>query len=212
MMIINAIYETIFMVVFSGIITILLGLPLGILLYCLKSKLIVTNKILYYIFNLPTKFIYTTPYVIIMIVSIPIMKWLITHNIPKNIVTIIPLTFAAIPLFSMLALEALSDLPSELKETAKILGGSPLQTIFKIYLPEALPALIAKISSTLVQITNYSVIAGIFGSGGLGFIIMQKGYDTFELTYIAICTISLVFIIKVIQISCDIIAKQLLNQ
>ena len=209
--ILSAYEETLSMILISGILAVLLGLPLGFLLYGSTNKQFCANKLLYYAFHLPITLINSTPYLLITIFSFPLLKFLVENNTPNATAAIVPLTIAAIPYYSLLTFDAIKKLPTELLEIAKTLGASPLQAILKIYIPEMLPTLVNALGKTLIQLISYSTIAGVFGAGGLGYLLMQKGYYSFELSYVVICTLLLVCTTQLIQYSSRLIAKQLVR-
>ncbi len=206
---INAFEETLSMVLIASLLTVIFGLPLGFLLYGSTNKQFFANKILHYAFRLPITFLSSTPYLIITIFSIPFIKSLIDTNTGNPTAAILPLTLAAIPLYSLSTFEAIKKLPLELSETIKTLGATPWQAILKIYLPEILPALVQAMAKTLNQLISFSTIAGLFGAGGIGALIMQKGYYSFELNYVVACALLLVSSAYFIQFSSNFIAKQI---
>ena len=206
--IISAFEETLSMVLISGFFTILFGLPLGFLLYGLVNKQLFANKFIYYFLQLAISFLNNTPYLLITVFSIPLIKFLSDNN-SSSTAAIIPLTIAAIPLYSTLVFEAIKQLPPELSNTIKILGATPWQAIVKIYLPEILPVLITALSKTLTQLLSYSTIAGLFGAGGIGALVMQKGYYSFELNYIIACALMLIASMQIIQFSSNLVVKKI---
>ena len=209
--IINAFEETLSMVVISGALTVLFGLPLGFLLYCSTNKQFFANKLLHYFLCIPITLLNTTPYLIITIFSIPLIKVLADGD-NSSTVAILPLTIATIPFFSSLTFEAIKQLPAELTDTSRTMGATPWQSITKFYLPEILPSLILALAKTLTQLISCSTIAGLFGAGGIGALIMQKGYYSFEINYMAACALILVATAQFIQLSSRIVAKQIAKQ
>ena len=209
--IINAFEETLTMVLISGALTLLFGLPLGFLLYCSTNKQFISNKLLHYFLRIPIILLNTTPYIIITILSIPLLNALTSNHNPITI-AILPLTIATIPFFSTLIFEAIKQLPVELTEVSKTMGATPWQSITKFYFPEVLPAVIFAIAKTLMQLISYSTIAGLFGAGGIGELIMKKGYYSFEIDYVVACALILTATALFIQFSSRLLAKQIAKQ
>lgn len=209
--IINAFEETLSMVLISGVFTIMFGLPLGIMLFCSNNKQFCANKLLHYILRLPISLLNTTPYLVIMILSIPLFKALSSGN-SSTTFAVISLTITTIPLFGSLTFEAINQLPSDLTDTVKTMGATPWQAIGKIILPEILPALIMATAKILIQLISLSTIAGLFGAGGIGALIMQKGYYSFQMSYVFASAIVLVATAQFIQLSSQLLARQLGKQ
>jgi len=191
MIIIEALKETTLMLLISGIFTLVLGIPLGFLLYGTNHKNFFHNQLTHYLLQGPSSFINSMPYLVVMVACLPITKWLMAHGVSGSIAAVIPLTIAAVPLYGLLTYKAICKLPSELSDTAKSLGATPWQALFSMYLPEILPNLIHGFTTTMESLIRYSTISGIFGAGGLGFLLIQKGYYDFSLLYITICALLL---------------------
>lgn len=203
----SAFEETLSMVLISGIITVLIGLPLGLILYCSNNKQFFPNKIIYYSLQIPVKILNLMPYLLITVFSMQIIKVFFSNS--TTAIAILPLTIATIPYFSILTFEAIKQLPIELTNTITSLGATPWQAITKFYLPEMLPTLILAFAKILVQLISCSTIAGLFGAGGIGALIMQKGYYSFEPSYLTTCIIMLLTTVQIIQYSSQLLAKQI---
>ena len=206
---INAFEETFLMVLIASVFTVVLGLPLGFLLYGTTNKQFFQNKTLHYAVRLPITFLHSSPYLMIVIFSLPLIKSFVDNHTINSTAAILPLTLAAIPLYSLLTFEAIQKLPKELSETVKAIGATPWQAIMKIYLPEILPALVQAIAKILIHLISLSTIAGLLGAGGVGALIMQKGYYSFESNYIVACALLLVCSTQLIQFSSHLLAKQI---
>lgn len=194
----NAIEETLFMVFTAGLFSWIIGLPLGALYSVARPGQFLDNPILFKALHF---FINTTssiPYIILMITLIPFTRLLIGTE-EGSVAAVVPLTLAAIPLFTRLTSNAISHVPKGLIEAAQSVGASPLQIIYKVLIPEALPKIIAALTTTLVHIVGYSVIAGALGGGGLGALAIHKGYYSFQADYMLATIITLMAITKIIQ-------------
>lgn len=206
---INAFEETFLMVLMASVFTVALGLPLGFLLYGTTNKQFCQNKVLHYAVRLPITFLHSSPYLMIVIFSLPLIKSFADNHTISSAAAILPLTIAAIPLYSLLTFEAIQKLPTELSDTVKAIGATPWQAIIRVYLPEILPALIQALTKTLIHLISLSTIVGLFGAGGIGALIMQKCYYSFESNYIVACALLLVCSTQLIQLSGHLLAKQI---
>jgi D-methionine transport system permease protein len=132
---------------------------------------------------------------------------LIVGSAEGAIAAIIPLTLAATPYFALLCEEAIQSVPTGIVETARSIGASPTQIIYKVLLPEALPNIIKGLTSMLVHLVGYSTIAGAIGSGGLGELMIHKGYQTFHWEYVLITVAMMIALVRIIQSCGDYIAN-----
>jgi len=202
----NALEETLFMVFSAGLLTWVIGLPLGALLSVTGPGKFLENSFI----HTPLHFIIRTtrsiPYIVFMISIIPFTR-LVAGSIEGSVAAVIPLTLASIPYFAQLSEKAISKAPVGLIEAALAIGASPLQIIYKVLIPEALPNIIAALTNTLIHLIGYSTIAGALGGGGLGNLIIDKGYQTFHTNYVIATVIVLVVLVQAIQICGDYIAN-----
>ena len=70
---------------------------------------------------------------------------------------------------------ALRSVDVGLIEAAKSFGASDFQIIYRIYLKEAIPAILSGITLTMISIIGYSAMGGALGAGGLGDIAIRYG-------------------------------------
>ncbi|MCF6806793.1 MetQ/NlpA family ABC transporter substrate-binding protein [Thiotrichales bacterium 19S9-12] len=199
-------WQTIYMVFLSSVVSILLGLILGVLLYLsAKSKSIkarLFNATLGVIVNATR----SVPYIILMILLIPLTVFIIGTSIGTN-ASIISLTVAAIPFYARLAESAINKVDYGLIEAAESMGSTRLQIIFKVLLPEAKTQLITGATLTVISLISYSAMAGAVGGGGLGTLAIQYGYQRFNLTVMLETVIILILIVQMAQSFGDHLAK-----
>lgn len=197
--------ETLYMVTISTILSICLGLPLGTLLFCSamvkpRPKL---NRLLAGIIN----FSRSIPFIILLVALIPFTRILVGTSIGIN-AAIVPLTLGAAPFFARLVNNVYQNLPRGLIETGFSMGATTWQMIRHILLPEAIPALIQAVTVTAITLVNYSAMAGTVGGGGLGDLAIRFGYQRFNVSIMLITIIVLVFIVQLIQMGGDSLAKR----
>jgi D-methionine transport system permease protein len=202
---ITAFYETLIMVFVSGLITLIIGLPLGILLALTRpdkkmasGSLNYSKTILHKMLTATLRSTQSLPYVVLMIILMPVTGVLIGKE-QGWFVAILPLSLATIPYFANQCQQAFNKIPEPLLEYMTFLGASPLQMISKVLLPETWPQLIQAFTHTLIQLIGYSVIAGLLGASGLGGLAIQKGYPTFQANYIFATAIILILLIQSLQ-------------
>ncbi|MHA3157009.1 methionine ABC transporter permease [Legionella pneumophila] len=201
----NATGETLYMVFFSTLFAVLLGLPLGILLYS-SSRIkpnIKLNKILSALINI----FRSIPFIILLVAIIPFTRLIVGTSIGIN-AAIVPLTVGATPFFARLVDNVLQSLPLGLIETGYSMGANTRQIILHIILPEAQSGLIHSITVTAITLINYSAMAGAVGAGGLGTLAINYGYQRFNAGIMIATVIVLIILVQLIQMVGDHLGKR----
>lgn len=194
----KALGETLTMVLVSGVISLALGIPLGVVLFISKPGQIkehaLLNKALGTVVNIGR----SIPFIILIVSIIPLTRLLVGTSI-GTMAAVVPLAIGATPFIARLVEGALMEIPSGLVEAARAMGASPLQIIVKVMLPEALPGIINGITITLVTLVGYSAMAGAVGGGGLGDVGIRYGYQRFDGTVMLVVVAILVLLVQIIQ-------------
>ena len=185
----RATLETLYMVLASTIISTVLGIILGGILFSLESKRKYLYGFLSSIVNIGRSF----PFAILMIALIPFTRWILGTSLGTT-AAIIPLSVAAAPFMARLSEAAFKEVSSSLLEAVSLMGASPWQLFTKVLWPESLPTQIRSITMTAINLTGYSAMAGLIGGGGLGQVALQYGYQRFN-TPILLATVFLLLIL-----------------
>ncbi|MGL4207621.1 MAG: methionine ABC transporter permease [Aeromonadaceae bacterium] len=197
-LLLQALGETLLMVLASALFSGLIGIPLGVALHVTKPGQIlqhpVLNKLLGTLVNLGR----SVPFIILLVAIIPLTRLIVGTSI-GTVAAIVPLTVGAIPFVARLIEGALIEVPAGLVEAAQAMGAKPLQIIQKVLLPEALPGILNCLTITLVTLVNYSAMAGAIGGGGLGDVGIRYGYQRFDPLVMLITVAILVILVQLIQ-------------
>lgn len=199
-------WETIMMTFVSGFFGFLLGLPAGILIFLTRKDQILENIVFNRILSVLVNIFRSIPFIILIVWMIPFTRALVGTSIGVS-AALVPLSIGAAPFIARLVENSLLGLPSGLIEAARALGATPLQIVYKVLLPEALPSLINAASITLITLVGYSAMGGAVGAGGLGQIGYQYGYIGYDVTIMNIVLILLVALVFIIQFSGDALSK-----
>ena len=113
---------------------------------------------------------------------------------------IVPLTFGTAPFFGRLVETALREVDRGKVEAAQAMGATHGDVIRKVLLPEALPALLAAVTLTLVMFVDYSAMAGAIGAGGLGTFAIKYGYQRFNTELMLATVVVLVVLVQASQL------------
>ncbi len=200
--ILQATLDTFYMLGGSLVLTLLLGLPLGILLFLTGPKQLCALPAFYGVLSLIVNLLRSPPFLILMIVLMPFTKWLVGTKI--GVLGVIPpLVIGASPFFARLIETALREVDKGVIEAA-ISMGSPLNTIiFRVLLPEAKTGIIAAITVTAVMLLSYTALAGVVGGGGLGDLAIRYGYQRSIPEYMWPIVILLIVMVQAIQMIGD---------
>jgi len=204
----NAIWETIYMVVVSGGLSTLLGLPLGVVLITTRPDGIIEHKVLNYALSAFSNALRSIPFIILLVALIPLTRLIVGTSIGTT-AAIVPLTIGAIPFVARIVENALEEVPKGLIEAGSAMGASPYQIIKNILIPEALPTIINGITVTLVALVGYSAMAGAVGGGGLGDLAIRYGYQRFEVNVMIATIVILIIMVQMLQSTGDYFARKL---
>jgi D-methionine transport system permease protein len=204
----TAVVETLQMVSISGIFTLAIGLPLGIFLYTSASgglrPMPVTNRI---VSDVVVNITRSIPFAILMVALIPLAR-VITGSSIGPIAACVALTIGTVPFFARLVETALRDVSSGKIDAAMVMGSTRMQIVRKVLVPEALPGLVAALTTTMVTLVGYSAMAGITGGGGLGRLAYNYGFQRFDTTVMIVTIVIMVILVQAIQWVGDAVARR----
>ncbi|MFG2626014.1 methionine ABC transporter permease [Streptomyces sp. NPDC048473] len=194
--------DTLYMVLWSAVVTVLVGLPLGVLLVLTdKGGLLQNtpvNKVIGVIVNIGR----SLPFIILLIALIPFTTWVVGTFIGPTAM-IVPLAVGAIPFFARLVETAVREVDHGLVEAVQSMGGSIPTIVRKVLLPQALPSLISGVTTTVIVLIGYSAMAGAVGGEGLGSKAVTYGFQRFDNQFMLITVALLIVIVTVIQLIGD---------
>lgn len=172
----DAIGDTLLMVVWSGAISFVFGLILGVLLTVTKQHGILENKIVYQILDKLVSLFRSIPFIILLTWVMPVSRTIMGTAIYVQ-GAIVPLVFGCVPFFTRQVQSALAEIDSGLIEAALSMGSSPLEIIFRVYLKEGVAAIARGTTITAISLLNLTAMAGVVGAGGLGDFAVRYGHD-----------------------------------
>ncbi|MDR1044801.1 MAG: ABC transporter permease [Candidatus Adiutrix sp.] len=199
--------DSLYMVSISIAVTILLGIPLGVVLVVTRPGHIMEtvwlNKILGFVVN----FTRSIPFLIFMVFIGPITKKMVGTSIGPTAV-IVPLSLAAAMLMSRMAETSLLEVPTGLIEAAQAYGASKRQIIWHVLLPEARSGLILSATTLIITLIGFSAMAGAIGGGGLGDLAIRYGYQRYMPDVMWVCVLLLYVVVQAIQYTGEFLAKK----
>ncbi|GIP40060.1 D-methionine ABC transporter [Paenibacillus sp. J31TS4] len=198
----QALQDTLTMLGLSTLFTVLIGLPLGIWLFLSSKGQLLQNRIVYLILSFVVNVLRSVPFIILMIVVIPLTKVIVQTSIGVR-GSIPPLVIAAAPFFARLVETSLREVDRGVIEAAQAMGASNGQIIWRVLLPESRPGLIAGITITTVTLVSYTAMSGTIGGGGLGDLAIRYGYMRFETEVMIVTVVLLLILVQVLQMAGD---------
>ncbi|MFV5994135.1 methionine ABC transporter permease [Streptomyces sp. NPDC056231] len=200
--------DTLYMVLWSALVTVLVGLPLGVLLVLTdKGGLLqntVVNKVIGVIVNIGR----SLPFIILLIALIPFTTWVVGTFIGPTAM-IVPLAVGAIPFFARLVETSIREVDHGLVEAVLSMGGSIPTIVRKVLLPQALPSLVSGITTTVIVLIGYSAMAGAVGGEGLGSKAVTYGFQRFDNRFMLITVALLIVIVTAVQLIGDLAVRLL---
>lgn len=193
---IESLYETGIMMVFAMIAAILLGLPLGTLLYLTSKGKPIENKLLYQVANIFVNIVRSFPFLLLVVVMQPLIRYVYGRATGDPVAASFPMMLIAIALYARFVEQSLHDVPKGVLETAQSMGVTTRQLVWKFLYVEARSSLIIGFTTAFVSFISYSTIMGVVGGGGIGDFAIRYGYQRYEtdIMYSAIAVI-IVFVI-----------------
>lgn len=208
----TATVETLVMVFFSTLFSVILGLPLGILICVTDPQSgIIPKPMLNQILNRIVDILRSFPFLILMIVLFPLSRIIIGTTI-GTAATIVPLSIAAAPFVARIIETALKEIDPGVIQAARAMGSTNWQIIIKVMLPEALPSLVDGITLTIINVIGYSAMAGTIGGGGLGDLAIRYGYQRFRVDILIASVIVILILVGVIQSIGTLISRSLMKK
>lgn len=197
-MILEATWDTLYMVAWSLLLSGLLGIPLGVFLVITSPGHLLpmprTNPLLGAIINM----FRSIPYIVLVILLIPLAKILLGTAIGPN-AAILSLVAGSAPFVARLVETAIREVSRGVIEAAQAMGANLFQIIWKVLLPEAMPAIIAGLTVTTVGLIGYSAMAGVIGAGGLGAMAFNYGFNAYKYDIMYFITALLIILVQVVQ-------------
>ena len=199
--------QTLSMMLYSGIISFVIGIILGVVLTVTKKGGILQNKIIYGILDKIINIFRSIPFVILMAALLPFTRALVGTAIGTK-GAMVPLVFGTVPFFTRQVETALAELDQGLIEAAQAMGNSPFEIIFRVYLKESIPALTRGTTITAISLVGLTAMAGAVGGGGLGDFAIRYGHQRNQTDVTWVTVLLMLILVSVLQGAGDLIIKK----
>ncbi|MEK3856988.1 methionine ABC transporter permease [Cytobacillus sp. FSL H8-0458] len=204
----EATVETLYMTAISVIATFILGAILGLLLFLTSKGNIWGNAAINKIISAFVNIFRSIPFIILIVLLIPFTKFLLGTMIGED-AALPALIIGAAPFYARMVEIGLREIDKGVIEAAKSMGAKTSTIIWKVLLPESMPALVSGITVTAIALVGYTAMAGVIGAGGLGNLAYLEGFQRSRNDVTVMATVIILIIVFIIQFIGDIITTKL---
>ena len=197
-MLLQGIWETIFMTFASSFLAYVIGIPLGIILVVTDADGIKPIPVLQKVLGLIINLLRSVPFILLLIMMIPVTRAIMGTTLGAKAI-IPPLVAAAAPYIARMVESSFKEVDPGVIEAAQSMGATTWQIIWKVLLPEAKPSLLVGAAISITTVLGYSAMSGFVGGGGLGNIAINYGYYRYETEMMLVTVVILVVIVQIIQ-------------
>ena len=204
----KALGETVYMVAVSMVIATAIGVPLGVLLHTTAKNQILECLALNRVLGAVVNAVRSIPFIILMVAIIPLTRLIVGSSIGTT-AAMVPLVLASIPFIGRQVETSLMEVPAGIVEAAESMGATPYQIISRVLLPEAMPNIVAQLTTVVIALVGESAMAGAIGGGGLGDLAIRYGYQRFRPEIMIATVIILIIMFQIVQFAGNSIAKRM---
>ena len=190
--------STIVMVLVPTLISYIIGIALGVVLYLTSPGSLRPMPVLNTVLGIVVNILRSIPFLILAVMLIPFTRAIVGTSIGST-ATIVPLVIGSAPFVARMVESSAKEVDPGIIEAAQSMGASTGQIIFKVLLPEAKPSLVVGAAITITTILGYSAMAGFVGGGGLGTIAVSYGYNRYQTDVMLLTVALLVVIVQLFQ-------------
>lgn len=196
--ILTAFKQTLYMVFWSTVFSVILGFIPAIVLTLTAPDGLKPNKIIYEILSFIVNVFRSFPFIILLVILIPFTRMVVGKSIGTT-ASIVPLTVSAIPFIARVFETSLRETNPGVIEAARSFGATNLQILMHVYVKESIPRMINGIILLVISLIGYSAMAGTVGGGGIGDIAIRYGYQQYKTEYLVVCSLVLIAFVQLIQ-------------
>jgi D-methionine transport system permease protein len=207
----EATFETVYMTFVSAFFACILGFPLGIYLYVSSPAGLAPRRMLYNVVSRVVNLFRSIPFIILIVLLIPLTRMIVGTSIGPT-ATIVPLSIAAAPFVARITEAALAEVDPGVITAAKSMGSTKRQMIYKVLIPEAMPALVSGLALAIINLIAYSAMAGAIGGGGLGDLAIRFGFHRFQTDVTIAAVIVILIFVEAVQVTGTLVSRRLLSK
>ena len=195
---IQALWDTLLMVVISGLFAVLIGLPIGVVLVVTRPGHLLEQKAVNLIVGKFINVFRSIPFIILLAFIMPLTRAIVGTSIGLK-GAIVPLVVGTAPFVARQVESALLNVDPGVIEAAKAMGSTPFEIIYRVLLREGLGGIIYGLTITTVSLIGFSAIAGNVGGGGLGDFAIRYGYQYYKGDIMVVTVIIIIILVSIVQ-------------
>ncbi|MGM9929167.1 MAG: methionine ABC transporter permease [Bacillus sp. (in: firmicutes)] len=200
--------ETLYMTGISVVAVFVFGILLGLLLFLTAPGNLWQNKVIYSIVSAFVNIFRSIPFIILIVLLIPLTKLLVGTMIGEK-AALPALIIGTAPFYARMVEIALREIDKGVIEAAKAMGAKTSTIIWKVLLPESMPAIISGITVTTIALIGSTAMAGVVGAGGLGNLAYLEGFQRGRDDVVLVATIVILIIVFAVQLIGDLVTRKL---
>ncbi|MFF0826551.1 methionine ABC transporter permease [Brevibacillus sp. NPDC003359] len=200
--------ETLYMVFWSSLFALLIGMVLGITLVVTEKGGLLESPKLSNAIGTIINSVRSLPFIILIVLLLPLSRLIVGTSLGPT-AAIVSLSIGAAPFLARIIENSLKEVSAGKIEAAKSVGATPFTIIFRVLIPEALPALVRGVTIGIIGITEFTAVAGAIGAGGLGSLAIRFGYQRFREDVLIATVIVIILLVQIIQWSGDYMVKRI---
>lgn len=194
----KAFIETNIMMIVSIILSLIISIPLGTLLFSLNRKFLIKNKVVYEILSFTLNTLRSVPFLLFIFVLIPVNRFIFGTSFGV-IASIIPLTLVTTSIYTRFVEQAYINISDDIINRAISMGATKFQIIYYFLFPSIFNDLILSLTSVVISTLSYSTVMGVIGAGGLGDYAFRYGYQEYNYNLMYLIIIIFVIYVFIIQ-------------
>ncbi|MNZ44740.1 Methionine import system permease protein MetP [compost metagenome] len=206
--IVESIGETFLMVGISVAAAVLLGLPVGTLLFLCEKGQLYENKAISAVLNGAVNIIRSFPFLLLVVFMIPLTR-LIVGTAIGTLAASVPLAVVSIALYARLVEQSLLEVPRGVIEAALSMGATKFEIVYKFLFVEARSGLLLGLTTSTISFISYSTVMGVVGGGGVGDFAIRYGYQRFETELMVAVIMIMIVLVQLVHYTGSLISRWL---
>ncbi|WP_091233925.1 methionine ABC transporter permease [Fontibacillus panacisegetis] len=206
--IVESIGETFLMVGISVAAAVLLGLPVGTLLFLCGKGQLYENRTISTVLNGAVNIIRSFPFLLLVVFMIPLTR-LIVGTAIGTLAASVPLAVVSIALYARLVEQSLLEVPRGVIEAALSMGATKFEIVYKFLFVEARSGLLRGLTTSTISFISYSTVMGVVGGGGVGDFAIRYGYQRFETELMVAIIIIMIVLVQLVHYTGSLISRWL---
>lgn len=199
----ESLVETNIMMGFASLAALILGLPMGTLIYLTSPKQVLVDRSwgpwVNQILNILVNIIRSFPFLLLVVAMQPLIRATYGRATGDPIAASFPMMVIAIALYARFVEQSLLDVPRGVTEAAQSMGASIPQLVVRFLYVEARSSLIIGFTTAFVSFLSYSTIMGVVGGGGIGDFAIRYGYQRYETDIMYFSIVIIIVLVQVFQ-------------